>query len=101
MLEQPGEGNHIHRRRVLGRDAQDGRVLLQAQVALVAPDGRVGNVSDVELSAALDEPRLEVARVEHVAAVLHGGDARQAHGFIEVPRVDVREPDRADLAFFA
>jgi hypothetical protein len=101
LREQPRERDLIDRRRVLGSDARDGLVLLQPHVALVAADRRIRNIGDVELLAALDEPRLEVARIEHIATVLHGGDRRRANGFIDVTGRDVREADRGDFALVA
>ena len=62
----------------------------ESPMSAVAADGRVGHVRDAELAAAVDEPAVEVAPVEHVAAILHGRDRRQAQGFVELARVDVR-----------
>src|SRR5688572_19341409 len=67
LRQQPRERYHVDGRRVLLRDALDNRILLEAAVAEVSTDGGVGNEGDSERAAALDEPRVEVARVEHVA----------------------------------
>ena len=97
--EQPGEGDLGRGRAVRVGDVRERLATGETARAARPSERRVGDHRDPSLGTALDDASPQRRVVEGAERNLDGRDRSELERFVQLPAIDVREPDPAHQAF--